>query len=465
YLGWEVQPFHWAGLECYLKNMRSMWLAPRGSGKSTCAIMVCAWLAISEPRFRLPDLQDLFPDAPRTIDPSNIRIALTTNSSEKAKELHAQVRGILEHGSIRLVYQMDLRGARWKDHASTTSLRDMQLREGTFTALGLGSKVTGGHYDVVLLDDWVTEDSARTEAQRNKLVQFWARTVKPTCEPWARVMGAGTRYHPKDFYQNVWDWVEAGLWQKMLHHRALIEVGEGKFKSYWPSAYSVEQLLAIREEVGSMAFETQYQNEINLMMGDFFDQEWLSHFYVWDELPSSVRTACMAHCIMTLDPAIKAGKRNDYSVFTILCYAAPNFYVRKVVRGQWTEEQMKAMAVLLCKEFRPRQFGVEVVGGMEFLVQSMRRMPQLPRVIALRPMQYRGKDKVGRASHVRQFFEQGRVRLPEPDGSNGIGRLIEECMAFPGASNVPGWDDCVDSLVWGLLLVTRARNRLVKLRR
>ena len=462
YLGFDVEWFHREGLDCYVDHQKAFWLAPRGSGKSTGAVVFVTWLALSDPKNRLPEFQNLFADAPREITPKNIRIALTSNSSDKAVELHWQVRALLNDERLTMLYG-NLMGGRWTDHKSTTSLRDAPLlREPTFTALGLGSKVTGGHYDVVLMDDWVTEDNARTELQRRRLLDFWSLTVKPTCEPWARVLGAGTRYHPQDLAQNVKQWVESGLWDKLLHHPAIIEKN-GKRFSYWPKAYSLKKLDEIKEEIGSAAFSTQYQNEVDILRGDFFDLEWFQNHYIWEELPAVVRKACELKTIITLDPAIKAGPKNDWSVFTVMSYAVPNFYLREVVRGQWTEDEHVEQLMKLVMKYRPREIGVEVVGGIEFLVQRFQKTPGMPRITPLRPTQFRGKDKPGRASKVRSFLEQGRLMTPKPTTVNTpIQRLIEEALAFPTSSNVPGMDDCVDSFVWALLLITRARNRLIR---
>jgi len=95
YLGWEVEPFHRAALNDWLTRPRAFWLAPRGSGKSTAALFFCIWLALSRPENRAAQFRDLFPGGPRQVDPSNIRIAITSNSAEKAEELHFQARMVL----------------------------------------------------------------------------------------------------------------------------------------------------------------------------------------------------------------------------------------------------------------------------------------------------------------------------------------------------------------------------------
>lgn len=456
YLGWSVEDFHQAALQDMLTFCQTFWLAPRGSGKSTTALFFCLWLAISDPEHWDPAIKPMFVDAPRRIDPSNIRIAITSNSAEKAGELHFQARAILTDPRLVKLFGK-LEGDRWKDHTSTTSLRKQNLKEGTFTALGLGSKVTGGHYDVVLADDWVTEDNARTELRRRRISDFWRFTVRPTHEPWARTIGAGTRYHPQDWYSEVGGWATEGAWN--LRRTPALEGG----RSYWPTVYPVDILEAIKKEIGEIAFSTQYQNEVGLMLGEFFENSWVERFTRWADLSPERRDR--ARTIIVLDPAIKAGLRNDFSVFLVLSYLAPYFYVRNVVRGQWTQREILQRASFLVQTYHPMALGVEAVGGMEFLVQELRRMFRRPRVHAMRPQQYRGKDKVGRASQVRTFFEQGRVHLEEPTETNGIQRLILEMMAFPTAANVPGMDDCVDALVWSLLLIARARTRVRTLRR
>jgi predicted phage terminase large subunit-like protein len=466
YHGWGVQDFHKAAFNDVLTEREFLWLAPRGSGKSTAeAVFFPAWLAIADPEIYTQAANEpygpveyLFPDAPKTIGPHNIRIALTSNSQEKAVSLQWQAKQILVSQKMEVLFG-GLAGSRWRDAMSDTSLRTEKLREGTFTSLGLGSKVTGGHYDIVIPDDWVTEDNARTELQRRRLSDFWKFTVRPTVEPWARVAAAGTRYHPNDWYQDLRDLEEKGLWGKVRRTPALTEIG-GNLYSYWPEVYPVEELLRIKETIGAIAFSTQYQNETEILLGEFFEKAWTENFRSFDALPEADRNK--ARTLISLDPAIKAGPRNDYSVFTVLSYVAPYFFVRRVVRGQWTQHELIKIAETLHQSYRADIMGVEVVQGQEWLVQELRRQTSI-NIRELRPTQFKGKDKVGRASQVRTLFERERVFFEEPTPDNSIGRLIEEMMAFPNASTVPGMDDCVDSLVWGLLLLVRPQARMIRL--
>ncbi len=460
YHGWSVEPFHQQGLDDALEHQRTFWLAPRGSGKSTAYVFTATWASIARPEvYTKAGVPYLFPDALREIGPHNIRIAITSNSAGKAEELTYQAKQVLLSDRMALLYG-NLEGGRWQENKSDTALRTVNLKEPTYTALGLGSKITGGHYDLVLADDWVTEDNARTELQRQRLSNFWKFTVSPTVEPWGRVLGTGTRYHPSDWYSEIYDWVSAGVWDNLRCTPALLPNAEGQEISYWPSVFSLEKLYAKREEIGQLAFSTQYQNEVDILEGEFFESKHVERFCKWDELPREKRDK--ARTYIALDPAIKAGPRADFSVFCVVSFVGGEAYIRRIIRGQWTQHELEQRCAFLCHLYKPLQLGIEVVGGIEWLVQELRRKTSLP-VKPLRPQAFRGKDKVGRASQVRKLFEQARVWLEEPTSENGIQRLIQEMMAFPSASNVPGMDDCVDALVWALLLGAVPQARLRRL--
>lgn len=456
YMGLAVEPFHQDALNDFLTERATFWLAPRGSGKSTAALMTCVWFCIAKPENHDPTIGTLFPGAPHEIGPHNIRIALTSNSADNAELLLFQAKQVMTDPRITRLFG-PLVGNRWTNTKLSTVYRTAIEREGTMTAMGLGSKVTGGHYDLVLADDYVTLDNARTELQRKKIADFWNFTVGPTHEPWARTIGCGTRYHPADWYQTVWGWAQDGLWNMRL--TPALTGPESDLVSYWPVMFSVEELLRIKRVRGAIAFATQYQNKVDLLLGEFFDNEWVERFVKWNTLSAESRKR--ARTVIALDPSIKAGMRNDYSVFVVLSYIAPHFYVRNVIRGQWTSDQITLRAQYLMKAYSPESIGVENVGGMEFLIQQLKKAPGLHgKIQSMRPMATVGKDKVGRASEVRRFFENLRVYLEEPTEHNGIQRLIEEMMAFPTAHNVPGMDDCVDALVWAMLLMSRQRTRV-----
>lgn len=453
---WVVKPFHLQAIEDFLRYRETMWLAPRGSGKSLAlAVIVPAWLAIARPENMDPRFAEkLFASAPHPIGPHNIRIALTSNSEEKATALLFQVKAILTSSLMHSLFGALKGTERWQEAKADTYLRTEKLREATFTALGIGSKIAGGHYDVVIADDWVTEDNARTALQRERMSNFWKFTIKGTQEPWCRVIVAGTRYHPADWYAEIKGWHEKGLWGNVRRTPAIDDAGT----SYWPEMYPIEKFREIREQIGSIAFMSQFQNVVEAMLGDFFKRNWVENYYKWAELPADIRAK--ARTVIALDPAVAQGPKADFSAFCVVSYIPPHFYVRKVMRGQWTQFELLAIARQLYEEYRPERFGIEDVGAFKWLIQELHRMTRIP----LRALHPRGVDKIGRADRVRTFFEQMRVFIEEPAEGNEMGRLHDELLAFPNSS-APGWDDTVDALVWALLMMSLGGGKVYKMGR
>lgn len=455
YVGLECLPFHDDGFNLALRNNKCLWLAPRGSGKSTSlAVILATWLALSRTENRAPELRQLFPDAPRPVEPGNIRIALTSNSAPKAESLLGQVQAILNDERITKLFGQ-LEGKRWRDDSADTTFRDeynggAKPRERTFTALGLGTKITGGHYDVVICDDWVVLENSRTELQRSRIKDFWKFTIKGTLEPWARTVVCGTRYHPLDWYDDVIGWSKGEQGWAYLRTPALTMLPDGTEVSYWPSLFTLEKLYEIREEIGPIAFATQYQNVVDLMLGEFFSAEWLENFKRYDTWPEDMRRK--ARTAIALDPSIKGGEKNDFAGFVLVTRIGRDFHIRRAVRGHWTQHGLIEKSEELWKEYGPHVFPVEAVQGQEYLAQEMRRTTSIP-VKSKLPKRV---SKEGRAEKVRTYYETGRVYLEPPTPANGMQRLIEEHLAFPTGEH----EDLVDAAVWAMLELGKSRGRV-----
>lgn len=485
---WGCAPHHMDGFNHFLLNPYSMWLAPRGSGKSTVAVYIAAWLGIadltSDPwddsEEAVQNYEDrqavyslLFGDAMRPITPENIRVALTSSSQPNAKRLLWQVKNLLNMNAVtqclgfQVHHERRDKLKRWTEEVSDSGYRDSTLREATWTALGMGSKVAGGHYDCVLGDDWVTLDNAQTPTQREHVADFWNFTVKGTCEPWARVGIYGTRYNPADWYGDIEKWAqEPGNKWKVLRSPAIEYNTDGSRRSYWPAAFTLAQLDAIRKEIGSNAFSTQYMNDTSVMEGDFFERHWMEQRTIWAELSKELRED--ARTGMALDMAFKGGEKHDWSAFTLghmnrrsTRHPYGRFHLEKVRRGKWTKLELVKIAEEMYLEAvaagnTPSVFAIEAQAGAEFLIQDMKRSKIIPRgIIKAMPPRI---SKLGRAEKTRTIFEIGAAWFDPPTAANQIQLLLDEMLAFTGRRG--DIDDCVDSLVWLVIALSTGRSRL-----
>jgi hypothetical protein len=69
--------------------------------------------------------------------------------------------------------------------------------------MGVGGPIISKHYDVIILDDIIDEENARTEEQREKMRVWYYKSLLPCLEPYGEIHILGTRYHPYDLYHEL----------------------------------------------------------------------------------------------------------------------------------------------------------------------------------------------------------------------------------------------------------------------
>jgi len=83
--------------------------------------------------------------------------------------------------------------------------RDKVLKEPTVTAIGVGTEVLGGHYDLIIADDIVTRKNCRTETKRNEIKGWFTDTILPLLEDNkdSKLIVIGTPKHYDDLYATL----------------------------------------------------------------------------------------------------------------------------------------------------------------------------------------------------------------------------------------------------------------------
>ena len=89
------------------------------------------------------------------------------------------------------------------DREFTVNKRSIIKKEATLTALGASGAVISKHFDVIIGDDLVGLENARTEKQRSNLKEWFYSSLFPTLEPDGEIHILGTRYNPLDLYEDL----------------------------------------------------------------------------------------------------------------------------------------------------------------------------------------------------------------------------------------------------------------------
>ena len=254
----------------------------------------------------------------------------------------------LEDNEIIIEDFGDLKGNIWKNNF-------IVLKNGTALAgRGSGGSVRGIRYrehrpDLIICDDILKDESAKTRTQRDKIEAWFNHAIMPLGKD-VFIIVINTLFHFDDLpsrllnriaKKDLTDWVG-------FRFAAFTPKGE----SLWPSYWTREKLETKKREIGSAAFSTEYMNEPLSDEERVFNPEW---FITYSHIDIST-----LRVFMGVDPS--AGKHDEFAIFTL--GIAPDGIIYQL--DEWAEccSVDKAVNKLIEKYliFKPILIGFEEVG-------------------------------------------------------------------------------------------------------
>jgi predicted phage terminase large subunit-like protein len=317
--------------------------------------------------------------------------------------------------------------------------RTSSAKESTVTCVGVGGPVASRHYDLILADDIVDEENSRTEIQREKVKTWWYKTLVPCCEPEGRIFLTGTRYHYLDLYGYL-------IQNEYQAKHQVIPAIPADGSTPWPEKFTLEWLEEKRQQMGSIIFNAQYQNDTSLMKGHIFKEEWFRFYETepdWDKMRFFIGCDPAA----TKREALLSSGRLDSDWWTIVVGArrrdesgdvGREVYLKELWRGRCTKEEYLKTLRTLNDYYRPVSVVIETVAAQEYLAQDAEKFMPVKRL-------ERTTDKVARAYWLQAFVENGQILLPSKSLVRDYSpwqALIEELILFPQAEH----DDLFDGL-------------------
>lgn len=154
-------------------------------------------------------------------------------------------------------------------------IRDVIYKEPTIIAASPKSNITGMHFDLVILDDIINDESVTTPEKREKTL-VWTRDLESVIDPersvplgeqeWREIIGDemviwGTRYHLEDYYQYNIDNQED--FEIHMFFRNVYKNGVDNTDGYlWESRFNDKTVRKIMKRQGIIRFSSQYLNKV-----------------------------------------------------------------------------------------------------------------------------------------------------------------------------------------------------------
>lgn len=222
-----------------------------------------------------------------TKDPT-LRVLYISSTSNLATKQLKFIKDILTSDNYSLywpemVHPEEAKREKWTEREISVDdprRRDESVRDPTVFTAGLTTNIVGLHCDVAVLDDVVVDANAYTEEGREK-VRTQYSLLASIASGEARVKVVGTRYHPKDLYNDmlereIEDYDELGnivgstpLFEIM--ERQVESVGDGTGEFLWPRQqrsdgrwFGFDQAILARKRadyINRLYFRAQYYND------------------------------------------------------------------------------------------------------------------------------------------------------------------------------------------------------------
>lgn len=303
----------------------------------------------------------------------------------------------------------------------------------------VGGALTGRGGSIIIIDDAMKADDARSDALRTNVNNWFDETLLSRLDDKRSdaIVLIMQRLHVDDLVGHV---LIAGGWTHLNLSAIAAEdmhvpIGNGLFHFrkagdlLHPEREPQRVLDELRAAMGSSAFSAQYLQEPVPAGGNLVQWEWFGR---WTQLPE--KKDYQTKIVQSWDTASKANELNDYSVGITALIHKEAIYILDVVRARLEYPALKKRIIAEKKHWNADIALIEDKGSGQSLIQDLRADHIYAKEIKPEA------DKVVRMSWCTAPIESGAVLLPQ--FAPWIDEFRTELLAFPNVLH----DDQVDAL-------------------
>lgn len=429
---------------------------PRDHGKSEIFCMAYPLRRICEdPNVRILLVQKTAEEAQKTL--AVIKQELETNDAIKAYYgglWHKMVGARDISNAAGIMNREGRKESAWRMDRITVK-RERRGKDPTVEAVGVGGAITGGHFDVIILDDVEDDENIRTDTRRRWMLNWFSGTIMQLREPHTKMVVVGTlKTNGQDIYNALldnpmWDCeVVSSLLSHQLNsieyepvfnaHGRLVDVTvtTPDVVTLWPGRWDIRTLLLdmLASPIKSIWIREK-TNNLAALAGKIFQSKWFRYVSP-DETPPIFTTIVQAW-----DTAWEEGEEDDFAVCVTVGLSLGKAFILDIFRKKLTVPALNEAIKSQYDKWRPDRILIEYAGSGKAAVQVLEVETGLP-IVRVTPG---GKDKVARANSVTVYFETGRVLFQS--GAPWLAVLEDELVLFPDVDH----DDQVDAIVYALL--------------
>ena len=376
----------------------------------------------------------------------NIRVLIANQVWDISRKMLSEIKGHLEMSNLPKLFS-EFRSEQWNQDAITIRQRNHAFKEPTILTTGIEAETTGGHFDVIFLDDLTGHQNCQTPEQREKTKRF-RRSMVNLLEPGGTLIECGTRWHLDDTFSEIFE-KEKEYYDIMI--RQVVENGKIIFPKKFNQKYDpirktwqvveypcMDFINHLKKSMTPAEFSAQYMNNPIDEENQLFKP---TYFKYYDRRPERLFVS------MTIDPAISEKQSADYFAINVAGMDENyNIYVLDTIRGHWKVSDQVDNIFTTYQKWKPSVVGLEVVAYQKalkgWLEEKMRERGVHFPITELK--RSTNETKEFRIKAMEPFYREGKI-FHAPWMKN----LELELMTFPKGKH----DDELDAFASQLELL------------
>lgn len=339
----------------------------------------------------------------------NIRICVCSETGKQAKKFVKQAMKIIDSQWFRERFGVH-RGKEWREGTGefVSALRTIaHVKESTLLAAGAGEVWTGSHWDLVLMDDVVSQENTKT-LEGLESVKTWFGEVLAQLDPGCRLLMIGTLHHYADLYCHIMKSREMRSLFELSIHGWKNEDGSLFFPGRLTHAFINQQRILLPPRL----FACYYENKPTTDEQRIFRPEYFR--VIQDEdIPQHVWTYIFTDFAFIAEEK-KKGKADRTCFWVVSIDANRVAYVRDFYVGRWKPSDSVRIACDLWDKYQQLNIKGVVVEDtthkelLSSLFEEIRRQTFIrPKIIPVGGRNQEIKDIRIEAAEPR--FRQGNI--------------------------------------------------------
>lgn len=374
----------------------------------------------------------------------NMRFILSTYGAELSEKIGSKTRDIMSSDKYKQIFpKTRLR----KDTKSKTHF--MTTEGGAYTSTGVGGAITGIGADVIIIDDpFKSREEAESPTYQNLVWEYYRSTLYSRLEGYGAIIVIMQRWNNNDLVARLLDEQnKTGDEWEVINFPAIAVVNEEyrrEGEALWESKFPIPVLNNIKQNVGTMAWNSQYMQDPIWAENQEFKENMFKRYEEEELKGRNLRyyTIC--------DPAISQKREADNTVVLTIAkdLNGPNIYRIREDAGHFTPAQTVALIFKHTTDFHCDAY-VETVGYQQALRYAIEEEQiNKQKYFSVHEVKTRTNKEV-RIRGLIPLYERGVIFHKHTDE-----KYEDELLTFPRGRH----DDRVDAMSIGINIMDNTRR-------